>query len=131
MMEFFRNAEDAINVIFQPISSVIYYHIKVLAPATGLSENLVVWLTCTIASFIICLGLSHIEGKVARKIYSTFFGLFLGFYFNRASYIFILLIFIGVYLILLLPFFTRKYAAWLGTSFCFSILLILHLKYWL
>ena len=62
LLEFCGDAEDAINIIFEPISSVIYYHVKVLAPATGLSENLVVWLTCTIASFIICLGLSHIEG---------------------------------------------------------------------
>lgn len=72
-----------------------------------------------------------INGATARKTYSTFFGLVLGFYFNGLNYIILILTFTMVYLILLIPMLSRKQKSWAANIFCLTVLLALHLKFWL
>ena len=113
------------------MSDVIYWHAHELERLTGMSENVWTWMTCFVGSFLINLGLSQINGPTARKTYSTFFGLVLGFYFNGSSYLLIILNFVCVYLIMLLPWLTRKQKSWTANTFCFTFLLALHYKYWI
>ena len=124
ILDQFGQAELQLNDIFKPVSDIVYTPCKVLEREAGLDEATLVYMTSQILSFVLCLCCSHIHEPSARKYFSSTCGLFLGFYFNGASYFFILAHFNCVYLIAkLLP---RQQAFYIGTVFSFSCLLLGH-----
>ena len=87
-------------------------------------DNQVIWILTTTGSFFICLGLGFIDNPTLRKFYSTLTGLFVGFYFNGASYLFIIFTWVMAYLIAVtLP---RRQAVYAATIFTFLALLTGH-----
>ena len=90
----------------------------------------IAWLTTTIITFLLNLGMSHVKGGPSiRKAYSTTFGLLVGFYFHGRSYICVLILSQGAWFIArALP---RQSGSTLATTFSFICLMLAHASYFI
>ena len=96
----------------------------------GLPQDEVAWLTTLIASFLLNLGMSHVQsGPTIRRAYSTTVGLLLGFYFHGRDYLWVMLLMQGAWFIAkALP---RQSGSTMAIIYSFTILMLGHLSYFL
>ena len=73
---------------FQPITDVAYYPVGVLAEATDLGPDNVVYLMCILMSFTANLILGQIDSIAMRKIWATTCGLLIASYYYGLNFIF-------------------------------------------
>lgn len=90
-MDIFHNAQSALK----PFSDVMYEPCTIMANATGIDMEGLITLVTIFIQFFACLVLGQIESVQTRKVFSTCFGIFIGFYFYG------LLFFLNICLVLI------------------------------
>jgi len=99
-METFYEVQAALK----PLSEIIYEPCAIISKAAGIDLEGVIALATIFMQFFACLILGQIESVPNRKVFSTCFGVFIGFFFYGLLFFFnVVLIFVCYAFLALLP----------------------------